>query len=99
MTTPGTSAYGGMGISGAVNKGFDVFILRIAVSENQKLIESIRRVLEILAINQTEHGPIPSLVHDEEDRRSSDTSSLFFLGVGIFRKMTDEHDFLPLGIG
>jgi hypothetical protein len=50
--------------------------------------------LEILAINQTEHGPIPSLVHDEEDRRSSDTSPLFLLGVGIFRKMTDEHDFL-----
>jgi len=62
LTIPGTSAYGGMGISGAVNKGFDVFILRIAVSENQKLIESIRRVLETLAQNQTEHGHIPSLV-------------------------------------
>ena len=94
MTTPGTSAYGGMGISGAVNKGFDVFILRIAISENQKLIESIRRVLETLPQNQTEHGHIPSLVQDEEDRRSSDTSPLFLLGVGIFRKMTDEHDFL-----
>ncbi|HYN44698.1 MAG TPA: hypothetical protein VER35_01735 [Candidatus Limnocylindrales bacterium] len=73
-----------MGISGAVYKGFDVFILRIAVSENQKLIESIRRVLETLAQNQTEHGHIPSLVHDEEDRRSSDTSLLCFCGVLAF---------------
>ena len=50
--------------------------------------------METLAQNQTGHGHIPSLVHDEEDRRSSDTSPLFLLGVGIFRKMTDEHDFL-----
>ncbi|MBU4076200.1 MAG: hypothetical protein KKI06_05790 [Euryarchaeota archaeon] len=50
--------------------------------------------METRAQNQTEHGHIPSLVHDEEDRRSSDISPLFLLGVGIFRKMTDEHDFL-----
>ena len=69
-------------------------ILGIAVSENQKLIESIRRVLETLAKNQAEHGHIPSLVHDKEDRGSSDTTPLFLLGVGIFRKITGEHDFL-----
>jgi hypothetical protein len=69
-------------------------ILGIAVSENQKLIESIRRVLETLAKNQTERGHIPSLVHDKEDRGSSDTTPLFLLGVGIFRKITGEHDFL-----
>ena len=69
-------------------------ILGIAVSENQKLIESIRRVLEALAKNQTERGHIPSLVHDKEDRGSSDTTPLFLLGVGIFRKITGEHDFL-----
>src|SRR5665811_687820 len=69
-------------------------ILGIAVSENQKLMESIRRVLETLAKNQTEHGHIPSLVHDKESRGSSDTTPLFLLGVGIFRKITGETDFL-----
>jgi Alkaline and neutral invertase len=69
-------------------------VLGIAVSENQKLLESIRRVLETLAKNQTEHGHIPSLVHDKEDRGSSDTTPLFLLGVGIFRKVTEEPDFL-----
>ena len=69
-------------------------ILGIAVSENQKLQESIRRVLETLAKNQTERGHIPSLVHDKENRGSSDTTPLFLLGVGIFRKVSGESDFL-----
>ena len=69
-------------------------IFGIAVSENQKLLESIRRVLETLAKNQTEHGHIPSLVHDKEDRGSSDSTPLFLLGVGIFRKVSGENDFL-----
>jgi hypothetical protein len=69
-------------------------ILGIAVSGNQKLLESIRRVLETLAKNQTERGHIPSLVHDTDDRGSSDTTPLFLLGVGIFRKVSGEPDFL-----
>ncbi len=69
-------------------------ILGIAVSENQKLLESIRKVLETLAKTQTERGHIPSLVHDKEDRGSSDTTPLFLLGVGIFRKTSGEHNFL-----
>jgi len=69
-------------------------IFGIAVSENQKLMESIRKVLETLAINQTERGHIPSLVHDKEDRGASDTTPLFLLGVGIFRKVSGESDFL-----
>jgi len=69
-------------------------ILGIAVSENHKLLESTRNVLETLAKNQTERGHIPSLVHDKEDRGSSDTTPLFLMGVGIFRKITGEHDFL-----
>jgi hypothetical protein len=69
-------------------------ILGIAVSENPKLLESIRRVLQTLASNQTERGHIPSLVHDKEDRGASDTTPLFLLGVGIFRKITGEADFL-----
>ena len=69
-------------------------ILGIAVSDNKKLLESIRKVLETLAANQTEHGHIPSLVHDKEDRGSSDSTPLFLLGVGIFRKVSGETEFL-----
>jgi len=62
-------------------------ILGIAVSDNKKLLDSIRKVLETLAKNQTRHGHIPSLVHDNDDRGSSDSTPLFLLGVGIFRKV------------
>ena len=69
-------------------------LLGIAVSENNELIQSIRRVLETLAKNQTERGHIPSLVHDREERGASDTTPLFLLALGIFRKATGEQDFL-----
>jgi hypothetical protein len=69
-------------------------ILGIAVSGDKKLIVSIKTVLETLAKNQTEHGHIPSLVHDRDDRGSSDTTPLFLMGVGIFRKVTGNNDFL-----
>jgi hypothetical protein len=69
-------------------------ILGIAVTGNKKLLESIRRVLETLASNQTEHGHIPSLVHDSEDRGSSDSTPLFLIGVGIYRKVSGETGFL-----
>jgi len=69
-------------------------IFGIAVSGNKQLMESIKRVLETLAINQTPLGHITSLVHDKDDRGSSDTTPLFLLGVGIYRKATGETDFL-----
>jgi hypothetical protein len=69
-------------------------IFGIAVSGNKKLLGSIRKVLETLAMNQSEHGHIPSLVHDKEDRGSSDSTPLFLLGTGIFRKATGDEDFL-----
>ncbi len=69
-------------------------IFGIAVSENEKLRESIRIVLETLAMNQTQGGHIPSLVHDKEDRGSSDTTPMFLLGVGIYRKVSAEPNFL-----
>ncbi len=74
-------------------------IFGIAVSGNQELQDSIRNVLKTLAKNQTEKGHIPSLVHDQEDRGSSDTTPLFLLGVGIYRKMTGEFDFLHDAVG
>ncbi len=69
-------------------------IFGIAVSESQELTDSIRKVLQTLAKNQTEHGHITSLVHDKDDRGASDTTPLFLLGVAIFRKLTGEMDFL-----
>jgi hypothetical protein len=69
-------------------------ILGIAVSGNRKLMESIRKVLETLAKNQTERGHITSLVHDKDDRGSSDTTPLFLMAVGIFRKVSGEKDLL-----
>lgn len=71
-----------------------ISMLGIAVSGNQELLESTRSVLISLAKNQTRRGHIPSLVHDKEDRGSSDTTPLFLFGVGIFRKMTGEAHFL-----
>ncbi len=68
--------------------------LGIAVSGNKDLMKSLRKVLEKLSKNQTEHGHIPSLVHNSHDRGASDTTPLFLLAVGIFRKVTGEMDFL-----
>ncbi len=71
-----------------------ISILGIAVSDNPELMASMRKVLETLASNQTERGHIPSLVHDTEDRGSSDTTPLFLFAVGVYRKMNNEADFL-----
>jgi hypothetical protein len=69
-------------------------MLGIAVTGNRKLLNSIRKVLETLAKNQSTLGHIPSLVHDKDDRGASDATPLFLLGVGIFRQVMDEADFL-----
>ena len=71
-----------------------ISILGIAVSGNEELLKSIRKVLETLAKNQTERGHISSLVHDSDDRGASDTTPLFLLGVGIYRQVHNEPDFL-----
>jgi hypothetical protein len=69
-------------------------ILGIAVTGNVKLLQSIRKVLETLAKNQTAHGHIPSLVNDKEDRGSSDSTPLFLMGTAIYRKVSGESGFL-----
>ena len=73
-------------------------ILGIAVSENAILLSSIKKVLETLAKNQTIHGHITSLVHDKNDRGASDTTPLFLLGVGIFRKVSGDKTFLKIAV-
>lgn len=68
--------------------------LGIFASGNQELLDSLRRVLETLARNQSPHGQIPSLVHDPEDRGASDTTPLFLLTLGMFRRYTGDTNFL-----
>ncbi len=68
--------------------------LGILTTKNEKLIKSLRRVLETLAKNQSPYGHISSLVHDSEDRGSSDCTPLFLIGVGLWRKVMNEPDFL-----
>ena len=71
-----------------------ISILGVAVSGNQKLIDSTRLVLTTLAKNQSELGHIPSMVHDKENRGSSDSTPLFLLGIAVFRILTGEEKFL-----
>jgi len=73
-------------------------IFGIAVSKDQGLLSSIKKVLETLAKNQSQHGHIPSLVHDPEDRGSSDSTPLFLLGVGIYRKISGNSGFLSVAV-
>ncbi len=71
-----------------------ISLLGIASSKNQILIDSLKKVLETLATNQSERGEIPSLVHDSDNLGSSDTTPLFLLAVGIFRKVINDPSFL-----
>ncbi len=71
-----------------------ISILGIAVIDHQPLLKSMEKVLETLARNQTEHGHIPSLVHDPDDVGASDTTPLFLLALGIFRKRSGKTNFL-----
>jgi len=68
--------------------------LGIFTSGNEELLQSLRRVLVTLAQNQSPRGQIPSLVHDAEDRGASDTTPLFLLVLGLFRRLTGEATFL-----
>ena len=68
--------------------------LGIFASGNQDLLNALRRVLETLAGNQSPRGQIPSMVHDPENRGASDTTPLFLLVLGLYRRFTKEDTFL-----
>ena len=68
--------------------------LGILTNENEKLIASLRKAFETLSKNQSPLGHIPSLVHDPEDRGSSDCTPLFRMAVALFRKTTGRKTFL-----
>jgi hypothetical protein len=56
--------------------------------------DAVRRVLETLAKTQTSRGHITSLAHDPEDRGASDTTPLFLIGLGAYRRATGDRTFL-----
>lgn len=68
--------------------------LGMLVSGDRMLFERVRRVLGVLAENQSPLGHMPSLAHDPEDRGASDTTPLFLVGLGAYRQATGEGDFL-----
>jgi hypothetical protein len=71
-----------------------ISLLGVLVSENDKLMEVYKKVLETLAQNQTYNGHICSLVHDLKQRGASDCTPLFLMGVGLYRKATGQTKFL-----
>lgn len=75
-----------------------ISLLGILAQGSNNLIKPWRRVLQTLAKNQSQLGHIPSLVHDPEDRGASDTTPLFLLSAGLFRKATGETEFLEEAI-
>jgi len=72
--------------------------LGMLVSGVDELVGSLEQVLRTLAENQTEHGHIPSLVHDRQDRGASDTTPLFLIGVALYRRATGEEGFLEQAV-
>ncbi|WP_343557461.1 glycoside hydrolase 100 family protein [Sphingobacterium sp.] len=73
-------------------------ILGIASTHNIQLYDSIKSVLEVLAVTQTVHGHIPSIVYDPNNLGASDTTPLFLMAVGIYRKMTGNTSFLEKAV-
>jgi hypothetical protein len=59
--------------------------LGILVSGNTALVDTHRKVLETAAKHQSEHGHIPSLIDDPEDRGASDTTPLFLFSTAAYR--------------
>ncbi|MDC3255332.1 amylo-alpha-1,6-glucosidase [bacterium] len=71
-----------------------IAMLGVAATGDPQLIAAWRATLEALARNQSRHGHIPSLAHDPNNLGASDTTPLFLVGLGIFRKLTGDSHFL-----
>lgn len=68
--------------------------LGVLTTGHPTLLDALRRVLSALAAHQTPHGHIPGLAHDPGDVGASDTTPLFLVGLGLFRRVTGEATFL-----
>ncbi len=72
--------------------------LGILINGHEKLVQSLRRVLETAAAHQSSLGHIPSLVHSDEDRGASDTTPLFLVAVAVYRRAAGEPGFLAAAV-
>lgn len=88
----------GWGYPEAYTRDLMIASLGILVSGHPKLTRALERTLEALAKNQSPLGHVPSLAHDPEGRGASDTTPLFLMGVGLYRKAIDEPDFLHAAV-
>jgi hypothetical protein len=70
----------------------------IAVSGNEALIKVMRKTMTVLASNQSPRGQMPSMVHDAGNRGASDTTPLFLLAAGIYRKLFVDGHFLEVAV-
>ncbi|OHB64784.1 MAG: amylo-alpha-1,6-glucosidase [Planctomycetes bacterium RBG_13_62_9] len=68
--------------------------LAALATQDKDLMESLRRVLETLARNQSPLGMMPSLVHDPSDLGASDTTPLFLIALAFYRRVAGEPEFL-----
>lgn len=72
--------------------------LGILTTGHAGLMRSLRRVLRTAAKNQSRLGHIPSLIHDADNRGSSDTTPLFLLATAAYRSVTGERRFLAAAV-
>ncbi len=68
--------------------------LGVLTCGNQELTATLRHVLQTLARNQSHLGQIPVLAHDPNELNSSDSTPLFLLLVGLYKRVTGEVNFL-----
>ncbi len=68
--------------------------LGLLINGHEKLVKSVKRVLETAAANQSPLGHISSLIHNDEDRGASDTTPLFLVAVALYRRAVGNPQFL-----
>jgi hypothetical protein len=68
--------------------------LGVLACGNKELTAVLQRVLQTLAKNQSHLGQIPVLVHKSDELNSSDSTPLFLLLAGAYRKATGDANFL-----
>ena len=68
--------------------------LGFLVSGHPVLLRALEQTLTALAGNQTERGHIPSLAHDPRDRGASDSTPWFLFGLALYRRSSNQPEFL-----
>ncbi len=84
----------GWGYPEPYTRDWMIAALGVLVSEEPDLAALLRRVLAALARHQSPRGHIASLAHDPHSCGASDTTPLFLLALGMYRRATGEADFL-----